>query len=221
MITNFMAPAARAARTLAALAAVVMLSVLLAQTAAAGTTTVRTSLFNTVKNSFSACSGSGGTFEVKWQGPPGKETGATVTCTNTDGGGGDFECTFTAVPKGTSVSCTKPFTRPEEPPYGDVPGGGTNAPAPVDDPRTEGGGVIIGTGTYAQDGGQPTTGQYDGGLDFGDGGQATTGSSAPVDTVEDEGPTTVEPVEPEVVAEDEEVTPFEYRRDRGGLEDQP
>ncbi len=136
---------------------------------------------------------------------------------------GFWTCVFDVHPTGPNdgVHCYSYFPNP----YPDDPyypgGGGTNAPPPVDDPRTEGDIVIIGTGTYAQDGGQPTTGWYDGSIDYADDSQPTTATSAPVDTIEDEGPTTVEPVEPEVVTEDEEITSFEYRRNRGGDEEMP
>lgn len=113
MSTKLTVPAVRAARTIGALAAALMLAVLLAQTAAAEIKLSRP-LHKVVAAGEKACINAGGVIDVKWQGPPGKETGATATCMHTDGGAGDTKCTYTAIPGGTSVSCL-PF-RPEDPP---------------------------------------------------------------------------------------------------------
>jgi hypothetical protein len=202
-----MAATVRAARTIGALAAALTLAVLLAQEAGAAPVYTTTNMHQRAQVQKDACELEGGKAKMDYTYTESGKMVTSITMTCAGGALGGSTCVNTP----SMVDCTwnnqsPPLTRPEESPQ--LPGGGTNAPVPADDPGQ--GTVIVGDGTYAtdpsaQDGGQSTTGQ-DGAILYAEDDQpATYPYGAGVETDEDAEP----------------ITTVQYRRIVGGDEEQP
>jgi hypothetical protein len=181
---------------LAALTAALTLAVLLTQEI--GTATIN-SMHDRAKAQSDACAIDGGKATKEYEFSRGSTEWTSITMKCKGGKSDGWTCVNTP----SKTECTRPLTRPEESPYGDVPGGGTNAPASENDPY---GGTATG-GTYATDGSAA------------DGGQTSSQDSGTV--AAEEAPAPPYPYRTQGEAEEDTapITPVQSRRISSGDEE--